>query len=465
MKKINIDKKIIVYSVALVILFALCGALFFFSGRDGRLNKEKIETQKLEGIVVATNDGLITVKDKNNYVYTFESDKIVADIGMEIQLEYTGLLDKDKEIQDAVIVEYETSKVANEDVIPKEYLDNGIFSNYYDLAYDKLKELSLDEKIGQMLLVRYPTSGQIEALNTYNFGGYLFFERDFINKSKEAVQDMINNVQSGRKIPLLTAVDEEGGKVVRVSSNPNLAESRFASSRDLYNSGGFEKIASDTKEKSRVLKELGLNVNLAPVVDVSTSSSDYMYERALGEDTSITSEFAKTVIEASKGTGVSYTLKHFPGYGNNVDTHVGSATDSRSLEDIKKNDLPPFEAGIKAGAEAVLVSHNIVSSVDPDNPASLSPAIHNLLRDDLKFTGIIITDDLYMGATSSIPDASLKAVKAGNDILITTEYETSVNSIKKGLTNGDITEEQINRAVFRILAWKYYKGLMFENIK
>ena len=95
-------------------------------------------------------------------------------------------------------------------------------------------------------------------------------------------------------------------------------------------------------EKSNLLYNLGINVNLAPVVDVSTNSTDYMYDRALGENTDITSKYAEVVIEASKGLGVSYTLKHFPGYGNNNDTHTGTVVDERSYEDILKNDIPPF---------------------------------------------------------------------------------------------------------------------------
>ena len=188
-----------------------------------------------------------------------------------------------------------------------------------------------------------------------------------------------------------------------------------------------------------------------------------MYERTIGQSTDITSDYAKTVIESSKGLGVSYTLKHFPGYGNNADTHTGSATDQRTLEEITKNDLPPFEAGISKGAEAVLVSHNTVTSIDSNNASSLSPSVHNLLRNQLGFTGIIMTDDLAMGAVSSVPDVYVKAILAGNDLLITTDYEESFNSIKKAVQDGTISESLIDKLAFRILAWKYYKGLMFEH--
>ena len=212
-----------------------------------------------------------------------------------------------------------------------------------------------------------------------------------------------------------------------------------------------------------MLNSLGLNVNLAPVVDVSTDPNDYMYNRALGEDTITTVTFAETVIEASKGKGVSYVLKHFPGYGNNADTHTGTSTDNRTLEDIKNNDLPPFSAGIKKEAEAVLVSHNIINSIDSSNAASLSPSVHNLLRNELSFTGVVITDDLAMGAVSSISDNAVKAVLAGNDLLITTDYDGSFISIKEAISDGTISEELIDKLAFRVIAWKYYKGLMFNS--
>ena len=342
--------------------------------------------------------------------------------------------------------------------------DLGIFSRFYDQAYKKMKTMSLDDKIGQILLVRYPDNA-IEVTQKYQFGGYVFFAKDFASKTEEEVKKMIRDVQKVSNIPLLTAVDEEGGKVVRVSSNPNLVDSPFLSSQELYKKGGLSLIKEDTQTKSRVLKNLGLNVNLAPVVDVSTDSNAYIYARTLGQNTKVTSDYAKTVINASHGTSVSYTLKHFPGYGNNADTHQGTATDTRTLETLRENDFPPFEAGIKSSAEAVLISHNTLTNIDSKNPASLSATIHNLLRNELSFSGIVITDDLAMGATSNISNATVKAILAGNDMIITTDYENSVKEIKNAINSGVLDEAMIDKLSFRILAWKYYKGLLFDNEK
>ncbi len=449
--------KIFLVGILLLILVGVVG----ISLKD---QKETLVTSELEAIVVSKSDSELTVQDCNHIIYTFQIKNEDVDVGSNILLKYTGLLDKNTQWQDSTIVDLQiVAEVTDEFGVPLEWKDNGIFSNYYVLANNKLKTMSLDEKIGQILLVRYPDNNAVELLNQYHFAGYVFYEKDFKDKTEKEVQNMINKLQNASTIPLLTAVDEEGGTVVRVSSNSNLVASPFKSPRELYLSGGFSSITQDTITKSRVLKNLGLNLNLAPVVDVSTNSSDYMYARTLGEDTTLTSTYAKTVIQASHGTGVSYTLKHFPGYGNNADTHTTSATDSRSYEDIVNNDLPPFTAGIAAGAEAVLVSHNTVTSIDSENPASLSPAVHNLLRNELGFTGVIITDDLSMGAVSSIDNATVKAVLAGNDLIITTDYEESVNSIKTATYDGTISEALIDKLAFRILAWKYYKGLMLEG--
>lgn len=455
------NKKIIACLIGVFVV--IVGSLIIMSLRkDDSLS----DTKKISARVLKVEDSTLTIQDSDNIIYTFNVDDIDTDVGENIVLKYTGILDKNTQMQDVIVVDYTTSLVVDDNSdIPSDWQDNGIFSNYYTLAYNKLKTLSLDEKIGQIFLVRYPDTNAKELLKKYNFAGYVFFEKDFRNKSEVEVQTMMKELQSIATIPILTATDEEGGSVVRVSSNPNLVSSKFKSSQELYASGGFDLIKEDTITKSKILNNLGINLNLAPVVDVSTNPSDYMYQRSLGQGTELTSTYAKTVISASKNTGVSYTLKHFPGYGNNADTHTGSSTDSRSYDDILNNDIPPFEAGINEGAEAVLVSHNIVTSIDSSNPASLSPSVHNLLRNNLGFTGIIITDDLDMAAVSNIDDVTLKAVLAGNDLIITTDYEESINSVKRALANGTISESYIDKLAFRVIAWKYYKGLMFENQK
>lgn len=455
------NKKLTILGIGII-----CLLIAGFSITHMLKNEKGKKTNTLSATVLAIKDKKITLQDENNIIYTFDAKNINAEIGENIIISYTGLLDENLEVQTGSIIDYKIIPVSNdENGISTDWMDDGIFKTFYVMAGNKLKTMNLDEKIAQILLVRYPDSNAVEILKEKQFGGYVFFAKDFQNKTQQQVQNMIKDLQDVAKIPILTAVDEEGGKVVRISSNPNLAKEKFKSPKELYTSGGFSAIERDTIEKSMVLHNLGLNLNLAPVVDVSQDPNDYMYDRTIGENTQITSTYAKTVIKASKGTKVSYTLKHFPGYGNNKDTHQGGTTDNRTRQEIEANDLPPFKAGIEAGAEAVLVSHNTVTSIDSNNPASLSANIHNILRNNLKFTGIIITDDLDMGAITSIDNATVKAVQAGNDLIITTDYNKSINEIKTAIENGSLSETQIDKLAFRVLAWKYYKGLITENKK
>ena len=335
-----------------------------------------------------------------------------------------------------------------------------LFEDYYNKANELLNTMTIDEKIAQLFLVRVPDNS-LEEVKKYQFGGYILFSKDTKNLTKDELKNKIASWQNASKIPLLIAVDEEGGTVVRISNNKNLRETKFKSSQELYNEGGFDLIKEDTKEKNNLLYELGINVNLAPVADISTNPDDYMYKRSFGKDYNKTKEYIKTVIRASKNTNVSNVLKHFPGYGNNVDTHTGVAIDNRTLDEFRKNDFIPFIQGINEGAEAILVSHNIIENIE-NVPASLSKNVHNILRNELKFSGIIMTDDLAMsGITTYIAESpSVMALKAGNDLIIITDYLTGINDIKNSLNNNEINEDLINKAVLKIIAWKYYKGLI-----
>ena len=448
-----------IFMIKKIILILICFAfLGMFFLKIAKKEEVVVKPKTLTAMVIKKAEKNMMIQDNNNVIYFLKlADEVQA--GDIVKIEYEGNLNKKN--QDIQVKNYKVINVDKEK-IPSVYLDNGIFKDYYRKAYQKLQDMTLDEKIGQILLVRFPDKDGINVLKEHQFGGYVFYAKDFENKSYGEVQAMMKELQSVSKIPILTAVDEEGGKVVRVSSNPNLAKEPFKASKDLYLEGGFDKIKEDTINKSKLLYDLGINLNLAPVVDVSTNPSDYMYSRAFGEDSELTAIYAMTVINASKGLGVSYTLKHFPGYGNNIDTHNEKAIDNRSYEDILKNDLPPFEAGINEGAEAILVSHNIVNSIDPNNPASLSINVHNLLRDKLKFSGIIITDDLAMGATKDIDGAVLRAILSGNDLIITTDYEASIKEIKEAINNNIIDENLIDKLAFRVIAWKGYKGLIVE---
>jgi len=348
-------------------------------------------------------------------------------------------------------------------------IKKGIFSEYYDKATKKLQTLTLDEKISQVFVIGNSLNSDFENLKKYEFGGYLFFKDFFNNKTEEQIKKEISEFQSYSKIPLLIAVDEEGGSVVRVSSNKKLIKQPFKSPSELYKIGGFDEIRKDTINKSTFLSNLGINLNFAPVVDITTNPNDYMYKRALQQERALTATYAKTVISTSKAYGVSYTLKHFPGYGHNKNTHTETSVDTRTYEDIYYNDLEPFRAGIKEGAEIIMVSHNTVTSIE-NKPASISKKVHELLRNDLNFTGIIITDDIIMSAIqneNTIQNSIIEAILAGNDMIIISidkntkiTYKNIIETVKTAIEEGKINKEDIDKKVLNIISWKYYKGLL-----
>lgn len=325
-----------------------------------------------------------------------------------------------------------------------------------------LDEMTLEEKVGQMFLVRCPDDA-IEGIRNYYVGGYVLFARDFDGETEETVGDTIALYQETSKIPLLISVDEEGGMVVRVSKYPAFRKKAFLSPRELYSKGGMKRIAKDTKEKAELLLSLGINVNLAPVCDICRTRDGFMYERSFGRNAEETAEYVKKVVETAKEAGLGSVLKHFPGYGDNADTHEGIVYDTRTYETYAENDFKPFLAGIDAGAGAVMVAHNVVQCMDAEVPASLSPEVHRILREELAFDGVILTDDLYMDAIQDFTGkeaAAVAAVLAGNDMLCCTDFLVQIPAVIGAVKEGKISEEQIDASVLRILKWKAELGLL-----
>lgn len=334
-----------------------------------------------------------------------------------------------------------------------------------------LADMTDEEKVGQLFFARCPAAGQAEKIEAYHLGGYLLFGRDFKDAAgdwltEEQFTETLRSYQAASAIPLLIGVDEEGGAVARASRNPNLFEAKCKSPQALFAQGGMEAIEADALSKNTRLLELGVNVNLAPVADVSTDPGDFIYDRAFGRDAKATAEYVRAVVENMDAAGVGSVLKHFPGYGNNADTHTGAALDERPWEQFITEDFLPFQAGIDAGAGAVLVSHNVASCMDAALPASLSPEVHRVLRQDLDFEGVILTDDLAMDAVDAYArdgSAAVLAVLAGNDMILTTDFETQIPQVLAALEDGTIPRELLDQAVSRVLAWKYDLGLLEEN--
>lgn len=338
-----------------------------------------------------------------------------------------------------------------------------------DTVEQILSEMTLPEKVGQLFFVRCPAEDAVADLSTYHLGGYILFGRDTKDKTANELIQTIHGYQEAAArdtgVPLLIGVDEEGGSVVRVSSNPHIRSSKFLSPQALYRAGGMEAIVADTHEKDILLKSLGINVNLAPVADVSTNSGDFIFPRTFGKSAAETAEYTAAVTARMAEDGMGSVLKHFPGYGNNVDTHTGIAIDTRPLETFTQQDFLPFSSGLAAGGDtaAVLVSHNIVESMDDQLPASLSPAVHQILREELGFRGVVMTDDLAMDAVSAYAgdgSSAVMAIAAGNDLVLTTDYPTQIPKVIAAVQDGTLSEELIDSACLRVLRWKEALGLI-----
>ena len=341
-------------------------------------------------------------------------------------------------------------------------IPDGIFKDYYKQAQDIVDEMTIEEKIGQLFLVRYEKN-DTTYLNNFYPGGYILFAKDFNNHTKEQMAKELKDLQGISKYPLILGVDEEGGYVTRVSRYPAFRSEKFKSPRDYYLEGGYDLLEQTEKEKAELLKSIGLNLNLAPVADISTNEDDFIYIRSFGEDATKTSEYVTKMVGYANSNNINSTLKHFPGYGNNSDTHTGIAIDNREYSIFTENDYKPFEAGIKANVPSILISHNIVTCLDENIPSSLSSKVIGELRNKLGFTGIIMTDDLAMDAVKEYVDngkAATMAINAGNDMIITSDFMSMKNELINSVKSKEISEDTINKAVTRVIAWKYYSGLL-----
>ena len=302
-----------------------------------------------------------------------------------------------------------------------------------------------------------------EYLSNFNPGGYILFAKDFEDHTKESMRKELNKVNEKNKYPLILGVDEEGGFVTRVSRFKEFRSEKFKAPKDYYEEGGEILLKQTEEEKAKLLMNIGLNLNLAPVADVSTNENDFIYNRTFGRNAKETSELIKKMVKVANEINLNSCLKHFPGYGNNVDTHTGVAIDERSYESFKEKDFLPFEAGIIEGVPCVLIAHNVVKSMDSEYPASLSKKVIDELRNTLGFTGIVVTDDLAMEAVKAYVEdgkAATLAINAGNDMIITSDFVTMYKEVLKSVEDKDISIETINKAVIRIIAWKYSSGII-----
>lgn len=447
----NTNRKTMIIIVLSCVLIASIAIFLFVKESDNAV--KTVLMNQIEGEIISDTKDDFTIQVSTYFTYRFSKEGLplagqTIKVGKKAVIKYAGILNQELDVQDIDI-----TKIAVKNNSDIEKIDSSL--------QQQIEGMTLQQKVAQMFMVRVPETNAVGVMEKYQFGGYILFSRDFENKRKVDVQEAIKSYQQVANIPLFIATDEEGGQVNRVSQY--FRSSPFDSPQDIFNAGGYDGIIVNTTEKAEFLKDFGINVNFAPVCDVSTNPNDFIYPRTFGRDAKATAKYVSVVVETMKEAKQGSVLKHFPGYGNNVDTHTGVAHDNRSLETFEKNDLVPFIAGIEAGCDSVLVSHNIVECMDANVPASLSEYVHRILRDDLHFDGVIITDDLIMDGVKpfgSSEEVAIRAVLCGNDMLLSSDAVIQSEAIVRGVEEGKIPSNQIDRAVYRILVWKKQLGLL-----
>lgn len=331
-----------------------------------------------------------------------------------------------------------------------------------------ISNMSLFEKVDQLLLYYVPKEEPLPKMERWQFGGYVFFSRNFENSTPAETRAEIQQYQDAAKITAFMAVDEEGGGVNRVSQYSQYRSEPFHAGITVYQSGGWEAVVADAEEKSVFLSDLGINMVLAPVADVPYSRSDYIYTRAFSTDADMVSEYISKTVGTMTQNNFFSCVKHFPGYGNNSNTHTGMSVDTRSWESFEQRDLKPFKAAVDAGVPFIMVSHNVIEDFDSGVPASLSSKLHKYIREKMGFDGIIICDGLGMSGVRDYVDgdkgeAAVRAIMAGNDMICATDVGIQARAIAAAVDEGRISITQIEDSVARIIMKKIEFGLIPEG--
>ena len=341
-------------------------------------------------------------------------------------------------------------------------------------AQQLLETMTLREKVCQLCVV-FPVNlagpDQVTeageptrlALEQYPVGGLIYDRTNMAGK--EQVRDMLAAVQSYSRIPLLLACDEEGGRVNRLMATVGTT---YIGPMLQYKDQGVGKAAENARIIASDMAALGFNADFAPVADVwSNPKNTVIGDRAYSDDFSQAANLVAAAVEGFHQGGVACALKHFPGHGDtSADSHNGSVYVYKTLDQLREAELLPFRAGIGAGADMVMIGHLIISGVS-EEPALLSPEIvTDLLREELGFTGVVITDSLQMRAMTDVYGAgeiAVGAVLAGVDLLLCPEnLEEAVESLTAAVESGEIPESRLDESVLRILTMKEARGLLPE---
>ncbi|MBC5624856.1 beta-N-acetylhexosaminidase [Clostridium sp. NSJ-49] len=332
-----------------------------------------------------------------------------------------------------------------------------------DKIKEKINSMTLEQKIGQLFIVGFEgdiiNDEIIDLVKNQEVGGLIYFSRNVVDSNQ--IITLNNEIKAIKKdIPLFISVDEEGGVVSRVPDEfLKLPSSGYIGKFDdenlSYNIGSI--IAKE-------LKNLGFNMDFAPVLDIDSNPNNTVIgERAFGNNADIVLKLGIKTMEGLRDGGIIPVVKHFPGHGNtDIDSHYGLPIVTKTLEELNNLEFIPFKNAIENGADVVMVSSIILSSIDSEYPATMSKKVTtDILRNKLNFDGVIATDDMTMGAIMdnyNLTDAVIMAINAGNDlILVCHGYDDiikSISAVKDAVSSNIISEERIDESVYRILKLK-----------
>ncbi|MBN1628263.1 MAG: glycoside hydrolase family 3 protein [Thermoleophilia bacterium] len=350
--------------------------------------------------------------------------------------------------------------------------------------------MTLRDKAAQVLLLAFDGTTMLsttkELLMENPLGGFLLLSRNVTGA--EQVRSLCATLQqtaadAGADIGLFIAVDQEGGSVQRIHSGAP----RVPAARVLGEAGSLMDARTLAAETAIALLELGVNLNLAPVADVVSDATSFLYDRTYAGDPALVSNFVKAVTEAFVQNGLVVAVKHFPGHGSAPgDTHGEPVISHTSEYDFATIHLRPFKAALAAGAQCVMMAHIVADAYDPVAPASLSrTVIEEVLREGLGFSGVVVADDLEMaGAAAALTEAAategaaaaaaspepdpgelaVRALEAGCDLLISTgplpRQTAMIDAIAEAVRSGRLSESRLNEAVTHVLDVKWSHGIV-----
>ncbi|MUK89255.1 beta-N-acetylhexosaminidase [Ornithinibacillus sp. L9] len=338
--------------------------------------------------------------------------------------------------------------------------------NVSDQDYlSQIETMTLDEKIGQMVIAGISgteiTTDTKELIQDYKVGGFIFYPKNLT--TVEQTKKLINEIKAenaSNDIPLFLSVDQEGGRINRLPGNLE----KLPTNEEIGDIHDVELSYKIGVILGKQLTEFGMNLNFAPVLDTNSNPNNpVINNRSFGNNPDIVSELGIQTMKGIQSQNIISVVKHFPGHGDtSVDSHLELPIVDKHIQELHELELKPFIHAIRNGADVVMVAHILLTKIDSQYPASLSKNImSDILREELNFDGVIITDDMTMDAIENnyeLGDAAVQSIHAGSDILLVAhEYQNvvnTINSIKQVVKKGIITEERINESVTRILELK-----------